>query len=126
MFSSIQPPANNAQRQLLRLYRALPATDRELLLAFAQLLHQRQTQSAPPRPPQQPQPQPRPDHETVIGAIKRLSATYPMLDRGHMLDQTSALMTAHILQGRPAEAVIEELEHIFAQAWQKHRDGPHP
>jgi hypothetical protein len=46
---------------------------------------------------------PRPSQESVVAAIKRLSKTYEMLDRGPMLNETSALMSAHVLQGRPVK-----------------------
>ena len=55
----------------------------------------------------------RPEEESVIQAIKRLAATYPMLDRDDMLSETSALMTGHVMQGRPAIEVIDELEAVF-------------
>ena len=55
------------------------------------------------------------ENETVVAAIKRLSQTYPMLDRSKMLDATSSLMSAHILQGEPAKQVIEKLHQVFSQ-----------
>ena len=53
-------------------------------------------------------------------AIKRLSATYYMLERERLLDQTSSLMMAHVLQGRDAVSVIDELEVIFSEHYQRY------
>lgn len=61
---------------------------------------------------------PRPKEERVVAAIKRLSETYPMIKKNSMLDETASLMSAHILQGREAVEVIDELELLF----QKHYD----
>ena len=35
-----------------------------------------------------------------------------------MLHETSALMAAHVLQGREASAVIDELEALFATRYE--------
>lgn len=82
----------------------------------------------PDRPPAptlesapEPTPQPRPERESVIAAIRRLTLTYPMLDRGPMLHQTAALMSAHVLHGRSAAAVIDELEALFLRQYQDAR-----
>jgi hypothetical protein len=114
------------ERRLLKLLRALSAQDRATLLAFAEFLGSRagsdqalesplqQTPVARPRP----QPEPRPAQESVVAAIKRLRRGYPMLEPGEMLHETSALMASHVLQGREAEAVIDELEALFARRYQ--------
>lgn len=106
------------QRSLLDSYLALAESDRSTLLAFAEFLVSRPGRSMPePAVPAQPtvlNPIPRPSSETVIGAIKRLSETYPMIDRKELLTESSSLMSAHIMQGRAASAVIDELEALFA------------
>jgi hypothetical protein len=65
---------------------------------------------------------PRPEKESVVKAIQRLGATYPMLDRSKMLNETSVLMTQHIIQGRDAVEVIDELELLFQRHYAKHVD----
>jgi hypothetical protein len=110
---------------LVRLFNELDSADRETLLAFAEFLLQRRT-DGPSRPPhpvgvRDPDPIPRPVEETVVAAIKRLSKTYEMLDRGPMLNETSALMSAHVLQGRPAAEVIDELESLFERHYRDYR-----
>jgi hypothetical protein len=116
--------ASPEERRLLRAFRALGAGSRESLLAFADFLVAREDQSeakndaaaAGSEPP--PNPEPRPAEESVVAAIKRLRRVYPMLDGGTMLQETSALMAAHVLQGREAQAVIDELEALFARRYE--------
>lgn len=63
-------------------------------------------------------PIPRPDEESVIAAIKRLSKTYPMLDKKILFEQTSVAMSAHVLQEVSSEESIDRLEDVFSQAYQ--------
>jgi hypothetical protein len=42
-----------------------------------------------------------------------------MLDKAKMLNETSALMAQHIMQGRDAEEVIDELEQVFATHYER-------
>ena len=66
-----------------------------------------------------PLPLPRADNETVVGAIKRLRASYPMLDAAKLLNETSTLMSDHALRGRDAGAVIDELELLFRRHYEQ-------
>ncbi len=63
---------------------------------------------------------PRPEQESVVAAMRRLSRTYPMIDKDKLLDRASMLMQAHILQGREAQAVIDELETLFEAHYRDH------
>jgi hypothetical protein len=45
-----------------------------------------------------------------------------MLDRSAMLNDTSTLMGAHVLQGRSASVVVDELEALFARHYAKYRE----
>ncbi len=110
-----RPQGSEDGRQLLRLFGQLGTEDRHALMAFAEFLSQRHTNEHTQRGPVPPRPLPRPQQETVVGAIRRLSQIYFMLDRAPLLNDASALMSAHLLQGRPAEAVIDELESLFAR-----------
>jgi hypothetical protein len=123
------PKVSPQERRLLRLFRALDERDRETLLRFADFLAQsgQDASSVPASPLAEPEPLPRPAEETVIAAIRRLSQTYRMLDRGPILSQTSTLMSAHLLQGRAAHEVIDELETLFAEHYRISRDAaPNP
>lgn len=112
------PPAGDKDRQrLLSLLGRLGEADRATLLAFAEFLAARavpaaEAEGAPVL--EKPKLLPRPPGESVVAAIRRLSASYPMLDRRRLLNLTSSRMTQHILHGRPAPEVIDELEQVFA------------
>lgn len=116
--------------KLLALFKALPATEQAHLLAFAEFLHSRAGAAwvTPPAPEPvvipDPEPIPRPDKESVVKAVKRLSLTYPMISRQkNLLNETSALMTQHVMQGRDAVEVIDELEVVFARFYAELKAG---
>ena len=108
---------NSQEKQLLKLFRELDDAARSTVLDFAAFLQQRG------EPGEQTLPEPEliaaKPGETVVGAIKRLSASYPMLDKGKMLDETSTLVTQHVMQGRDKLEVIAELEQVFAEHYQR-------
>ena len=113
------------QRQLLELFEQLDAAGRTSLLDYAGFLASRSPEppavdEADSGVPQQPKPIPRPPNESVVKAIKRLSASYYMLERDRMLDETSSLMMAHVMQGRDAAAVIDDLERLFEQHYRRY------
>lgn len=101
------------ERALLNAARRLDEGQRETLTAFAEFLAGRAEAAAEPTELSKPLDIPRPEQESVVKAIKRLSATYPMLDKAKMLNDTSTLMAEHTLQGRDADEVITELEVVF-------------
>jgi hypothetical protein len=111
-----------AQRELERVFAGLNDLNRESVLAFAQFLLERQgpAESSLPEVPQQPLEIPRPDEESVVGAIRRLANTYPMLNKDELLHASSSLMSGHIMHGRPASEVIDELETLFAEAYDRY------
>lgn len=100
------------ERRLLRLFRELPESRREGLLDYAEFLLARAGAEVP-ETPAQPLPIPRPEQESVVKAIKRLRATYPMVDRAKILQVTSDLMTQHLVHGKSAAIIIDELEAVF-------------
>ena len=59
----------------------------------------------------------RPEQEKVVDALKRLSATYPMLDKKMLLDKASELVAQHVMFGKPAKIVIDEIEEMFSKAY---------
>ncbi|HQU16924.1 MAG: hypothetical protein B7Z66_00960 [Chromatiales bacterium 21-64-14] len=127
-------------RTLQEIFESLDEPGRDALLAFAEFLRARGAgvlspgvptaplEPAPqPGPAVEPMPIPRPENEAVVAAVKRLRQTYPMLDRSKMLNEVYALMNLHMLQRRPADEVIDELEGVFAQyyrAWAASADEP--
>lgn len=106
--------------RLLDLFRRLDSEQRSMLLAFAEFLQVRAMDGDAEAAPAVPTPIaiPRPEQETVVGAIKRLTRSYPMIDRARVLHKTSALMAEHIMQGRDVVEVIDELEALFRQQYQ--------
>ncbi len=117
--------ASPEQRRLLDLFDRLDGQDRATLFAFAEFLAMRNDSSdgaaAEPQRPLEPEPIPRPDSESVVGAIKRLTRIYHMLPREALLNETSALMTAHVIQGRKAADVVDELESLFQAHYDSYR-----
>ncbi len=109
-------------KRLLKIFRALGPEDRETLMAFGEFLASRAREASPR--PMEPHPIPRPPKETVVGAIKRLSASYPMLDKAALLNETSMLMAQHVMHGRPAEEVIDELEVLFRRHYERYLEAP--
>ncbi len=123
--SSLSGPRLNAeQRRLLKLFGALSAQDKASLLAFAEFLSVKGGDApVAPEGPRHPDPAPRPPDESVVAAMRRLSAGYPMLERGDLLNDAAALMAAHTLQGRPAPEVIDDLEQLFERAHRRYLDA---
>lgn len=105
------------EKRLLQLFARLAQAERETVLAFAEFLCARIEPDDVSIP--EPQRLPRPEQETVIGALKRLSASYPMLDKAKMLNETSGIVAQHVLQGRSAQDVIDNLEHVFQSQYER-------
>jgi hypothetical protein len=62
---------------------------------------------------------PKPENESVVGAIKRLKQTYPMIDSMEVFTVASNLMTDHMVKGRDSEEVINEIEALFESTYAK-------
>ncbi|WP_020559961.1 hypothetical protein [Thiofilum flexile] len=115
------PPSKSLsarERELLGLFQTLEESHQTTILAFAAFLVSRQTPVVAPTLPA-PQLLPRPEQESVVKALKRLKASYPMLENEVLLHASTALMTEHIMQGRPAPEVIDDLEQLFANTYQQ-------
>ena len=110
------------ERRLLRLFRALSETRQAGLLDYAEFLLARLMPEVEPVS-QIPLEIPRPAQESVVKAIKRLRETYPMLDRAKLIHETAALMSQHLVQGRAAGEVINELEALFLSHFQSSQDA---
>jgi len=105
------------EQRLLQYFKQLSASEQETLTAFAEFLSIRTVKTETVLAV--PQLTPRPPKESVVAAIKRLSKSYYMLDKSKMLDETSALMTEHIMRGRAAVEVIDELEKAFSRRYEE-------
>lgn len=118
--------ADETEKRLTEILSRLPAAQAEALLEFAEFLLMRhgvagQNEVQKSRVVEIPAPVdiPRPAEETVVKAVKRLRVTYPMLDARKLLNQTSELMTQHLVQGRESVEVIEELEILFRSTYEQ-------
>jgi hypothetical protein len=128
------------EQTLLQLFNSLSEQDAQTLLRFAEFLAQAdtpvetarqqptETQSQLTSLPAQAEdesgiPQPvaieKPDEEKVVDALKRLSATYPMLEKKKLLDRASALVAQHVMFGQPAPVVIGQIEDMFQKEYDK-------
>lgn len=117
---------DETEKRLAEILRSLPAAQAGALLEFAEFLLMRHgvtglepVMSTAAAEIPKPVDIPRPVEESVVRAVKRLRATYPMLDARKLLNQTSELMTQHLVQGREAIEVIEELEIMFRSSYEK-------
>ncbi len=118
------------QEKILDVFGKLSAADRDAVTSFAEFLLSRSAPrvTSPPAPAvsaaiPEPGPLPRPAEERVVAAVKRLSKTYFMLDKSKMLGATSDLVTQHIMQGREAAEIIDELEQVFTDQYQQLKEG---
>ncbi len=103
-------------KKLLEFYRSLPDEVAEQLLDYAEFLalrHNVEIQAI-----SSPEDISRPNKESVVVAVKRLTATYPMVNKDKLLDKTASLVSQNMLQGRDAIEVIDELEIIFRQHYE--------
>lgn len=123
------------EQHLLDHFRKLSREDAHSLLRFAAFLAENASTGNPslaasPSPaveqssseaePTIPEPTrtPRPDNERVVDALKRLSNDYQMLEKKKLLDKASGLVAQHIMFGKPAGEVIDQIEKLFADAYE--------
>jgi len=124
MFPGMPVQANKQERKLIKLFKSFDANTKETLIAFAEFLQNRATpiddsKKEKSQVATQPIDIPRPEVESVIQAIKRLTATYPMVNKEDILHPISGLMTSHIMQGKKAAEVIDKLENLFEDEYKK-------
>ncbi|MBU0656765.1 MAG: hypothetical protein KJ914_16710 [Gammaproteobacteria bacterium] len=111
-----QQSGSSEEKRLRKLFRELNPQDKASLLRFAEFLAASPSEDIEPMTEfPVPEAMPRPEQESVVKAIKRLTATYHMISRDRLLNETSNLMAAHVLHGKAAAAVIDELEILFEQ-----------
>ena len=113
--------------KIISILESLSAVDRASVMSYAEFLQSRaatvNTGSTDATDLAEPELGPRPQDEKVVAAIKRLSKAYFMLDKSKMLGVTSDLLTQHVVQGREAKDVIDELEQAFADHYQRLKQG---
>ncbi len=102
---------------LINLYEAMDDERRRSLCDFADFLYAQ----AEPISKEVPAPEnvPRPQQESVVGAVKRLKVKYHMVESMSVFSAASALMTDHMVKGRNVVEVIDEMEVLFEDAYDK-------
>ena len=103
--------SKKSETKLLNQFKDLPEESQKSLLDFCDFLSAQNPVSDKTIPP--PKDISRPTDESVVLAMRRLSDTYFMLNKDSLLHEASGLMSQHILQGREAVEVIDELEVLF-------------
>ncbi len=116
------------EKHLLQLFSQLAAGDQASLLAFAEFLGSRgasETAAVRRKPIEIPAPGQidRPQEESIVGCLKRLAKTYPMLDKNEMLKATSDLVATNIMQGGDTVEAIDKLERIFQNHYDQLKAG---
>ncbi|MCF6257871.1 MAG: Crp/Fnr family transcriptional regulator [Gammaproteobacteria bacterium] len=107
-----------AEKKLLLVFKKLAPAEQDNLQAYGEFLLARQHEKSP-QPIPEPQHIPRGENESIVAALKRLSASYSMLDKPQLLNDSSVLMTQHVMQGRAVDEVIDDLEALFARFYQE-------
>ncbi|MDX2504102.1 MAG: Crp/Fnr family transcriptional regulator [Gammaproteobacteria bacterium] len=110
---------NKTEKKLLSIFSDLDGNEQDSILSFAQFLLEKAKQEGRLVVAEEPLEIPRPEEERVVAAIKRLSTAYPMVKKETMLNETATLMTAHMVQGRVAVEVIDELEILFQTRYEE-------
>jgi len=100
---------------LTDLYEAMDDQRKQSLSDFADFLYAQADPISKEIPP--PEDISRPETETVVGAIKRLKLTYPMIGSMAVFSKASALMTEHMVNGRNVIEVVDEMEILFVDAY---------
>jgi hypothetical protein len=113
---------NQRLKELNKCMRALDSQDQQAVLDFASFLRQKTRPDESAKIVALVEEHPRPQNETVIGAMKRLRQTYHMLEIDDLLNSASALMGQHILQGKDANSVIDELQAIFEVQYELYKN----
>ena len=104
-------------KTLVELYEAMDDERKRSLCDFADFLYAQAEPIGKEIPP--PEDVPRPETETVVGAVKRLKTKSHMVESMTVFSSASALMTDHMVKGRDVVEVIDEMELLFEDAYNK-------
>ncbi|MFK5893050.1 MAG: Crp/Fnr family transcriptional regulator [Pseudomonadota bacterium] len=115
---------SKTQQKLIAILKQLNDTDQASVMSFAKFLVNNSKQDPSyvkePEVLQKPLDMIRPEKENVVIAIKRLSATYPMIKSSSVLDHAAKLMTDHLMHGKQAKLAIDELEILFSEHYERY------
>lgn len=105
-------------KQLQALLNDLSDVDRMAVIAFAEYLHHRQQSTELNCEVRTLSPMARPVDERVPAALRRLRLMYPMLDASDLLAEASDLLSQHLMLGRSASVVIDDMELLFLRHYE--------
>lgn len=108
---------SSSSKALLEIFETLDSERQTSLLQFAEFLQSKGNLVSQEIP--EPLDIPRPESETVVGAIRRLKETYPMVESMAVFSAASALMTDHMVKGRDVMEVIDEMEALFEEHYRQ-------
>ena len=107
-------------RRLESIMHGLSPSHQQSVIDYAAFLSAQEKVDEVNHEPLEPELIERPDEESVVEAIKRLKKTYHMLDTDSLLNQVSTLMGQHLLHGREARMVIDDLEVLFKAGYEEY------
>jgi len=117
------------EKRILAAFERLSEDQQRQVVDYAEFLGNRAggeaegtSPAASPAEPESPQPVEKDPEEGPVQAIKRLRATYPMLDPSKLLDETTTIMSRRYLQDKPEGEVIEEIEETFERHYRHYLD----
>lgn len=114
------------RQRLIKLFDGMEQQQQDSLLDYAAFLLNQQEKSDPTQSQQKLAPDlsnPRPEEENVVNAIKRLRASYYMLNADNLFSESSTLMAQFMLHGRDADEVIDDLQQLFEDHYQKYLEA---
>ena len=110
-----------SSKELINLYESMDDERKLSLCDFADFLYAKAGPVVKEIPP--PEDIQRPQEETVVGAVKRLKLTYHMIESMSVFSAASVLMTDHMVKGRDVVEVINEMEVLFEDEYNKLLQG---
>jgi len=96
----------------------LNAENRQHLLSYADYLLNQQESADEAKTIAAPVDITPPEDESVVAAMQRMSKTYPMLNKDDLLHEAAGLMSEHVMQGRAATDVINDLQALFLRHYE--------
>ncbi len=124
--ASPTPQLSKEERQLCKYYKNINEANRQTLLLFAEFLSSKEAASEVIEKTavlQKPLPTSAIEGESVVQAIKRLKASYFMIDDPDLLHEVSALMTEHVMQGVPAQEITPKIEIVFKKFYENYKQS---
>ena len=124
--ASPSPQLSKEERQLCKYYKNINKANRQTLLLFAEFLSSKEAVDEVIEKPavlQEPLLTAAIEGESVVKGIKRLKASYFMIDDPDLLHEISALMTEHVMQGVSAQEIMPKIEMVFKKFYENYKQS---